>query len=35
MIEERIVYLDGDFVPWDQARVHLMCHSHGPRVCDF
>jgi branched-chain amino acid aminotransferase len=29
MIEERIVYLDGDFVPWDQARVHLMCHSLG------
>jgi branched-chain amino acid aminotransferase len=29
MIEERIVYLDGEFVPWDQARVHLMCHSIG------
>lgn len=29
MLEERIVYLDGDFVPWDQARVHLMCHSMG------
>jgi len=29
MLEERIVYLDGDFVPWDQARVHLMCHSIG------
>jgi len=29
MFEKRIVYLDGDFVPWDQARVHLMCHSMG------
>ncbi len=29
MLEERIVYLDGDFVPWDRARVHLMCHSIG------
>ena len=29
MLEERIVYLDGDFVAWDQARVHLMCHSIG------
>ena len=29
MLEERIVYVDGDFVPWDQAKVHLMCHSMG------
>jgi branched-chain amino acid aminotransferase len=29
MLEERIVYLDGDFVAWDEARVHLMCHSLG------
>jgi branched-chain amino acid aminotransferase len=29
MLEERIVYLDGEFVPWDRAKVHLMCHSMG------
>ena len=29
MLEERIIYLNGDFIPWGQARVHLMSHSFG------
>jgi len=29
MLEERIVFINGEFVPWDQAQVHLMCHSFG------
>jgi branched-chain amino acid aminotransferase len=29
MIEERMVYLRGDFVPWSEAKVHLMSHSVG------
>jgi branched-chain amino acid aminotransferase len=29
MLEERIVYLNGGYVPWDEARVHVMCYSMG------
>jgi branched-chain amino acid aminotransferase len=29
MIEDRMVYLRGDFVPWSEAKVHLMSHSVG------
>jgi branched-chain amino acid aminotransferase len=29
MIEDRIVYLKGDFVPWEKATVHIMSHSFG------
>ena len=29
MIEDRIVYLKGEFVPWEQAHVHIMSHSFG------
>lgn len=29
MLEERVVYLNGAFVPWSEARTHLMCHSFG------
>jgi branched-chain amino acid aminotransferase len=29
MIEDRMVYLRGDFVPWSDAKVHLMSHSVG------
>lgn len=29
MIEDRIVYLNGDYVLWDKATVHMMCHSFG------
>jgi branched-chain amino acid aminotransferase len=29
MLEERIVYLNGEFVAWGQAKAHLMCHSFG------
>jgi branched-chain amino acid aminotransferase len=29
MLEERVVYLDGAFVPWGEAKVHIMCHSLG------
>ncbi|MFC1825387.1 branched-chain-amino-acid transaminase [Thermodesulfobacteriota bacterium] len=27
MLEERAVYLNGDLVPWDQAKIHLMSHG--------
>jgi branched-chain amino acid aminotransferase len=29
MLEDRMVYLKGDFVPWGEAKVHLMSHSVG------
>jgi branched-chain amino acid aminotransferase len=29
MLENRTVYLNGEFIAWDQAKVHLMCHSFG------
>ncbi|MCU0561143.1 MAG: aminotransferase class IV [Desulfobacterales bacterium] len=27
MLDERQVWINGDFVPWNQATVHMMCHS--------
>lgn len=29
MLEEREVYLNGAFRPWNEARVHVMSHSFG------
>jgi branched-chain amino acid aminotransferase len=29
MLEERSVYLNGEFIAWDRANVHIMCHSFG------
>jgi branched-chain amino acid aminotransferase len=29
MIEDRIVYLKGEYVPWENANVHIMSHSFG------
>ena len=29
MLEDRIVFLNGDFVAWNQATVHIMSHSFG------
>jgi branched-chain amino acid aminotransferase len=29
MIEDRIVYVNGEYVPWKNATVHIMCHSFG------
>lgn len=29
MLEKRIVFLNGAFVPWDKATVHIMSHSFG------
>lgn len=29
MIEERIVCLNGEYVPWEKATVHIMSHSFG------
>lgn len=29
MLSDRIVYIDGDFVAWDNATVHIMSHSFG------
>lgn len=28
-LENRLVFVNGEFVPWDRVRVHLMCHSLG------
>ena len=29
MLEDRTVYLNGEFVAWGGAKVHVMCHSFG------
>ncbi len=29
MLEDRLVYVNREIVPWDQAQVHLMSHSFG------
>jgi branched-chain amino acid aminotransferase len=29
MLEERVVFLNGQFVPWNEAKVHMMSHSFG------
>jgi branched-chain amino acid aminotransferase len=29
MLEDRMVYLSGDFVRWSEAKVHLMSHTVG------
>jgi branched-chain amino acid aminotransferase len=29
MAVERVVFVDGNWVPWDQATVHIMSHSFG------
>ncbi len=29
MLSDRIVYLNGEFVAWDEATVHIMSHSFG------
>ena len=29
MIEDRIVYLNGKYIPWQEATVHIMSHSFG------
>ncbi len=35
MLDERTVYLNGTFVPWNEARVHMMCHSFGRGAAVF
>jgi branched-chain amino acid aminotransferase len=29
MLNERVVYLNGEYRPWDEAKVHIMSHSFG------
>lgn len=29
MLSNRIVFLNGNYIAWDQATVHIMCHSLG------
>jgi branched-chain amino acid aminotransferase len=29
MLENRSVFVNGEFVAWNQAKVHIMCHSFG------
>ncbi|MCF8061032.1 MAG: aminotransferase class IV [Deltaproteobacteria bacterium] len=35
MLEERVVYLNGTFVPWNEAKTHMMCHSFGRGAAIF
>ncbi len=28
-LDNRLVFVNGEFVPWDRVQVHLMCHSLG------
>ncbi|MBU2055606.1 MAG: aminotransferase class IV [Proteobacteria bacterium] len=28
-MNKRVVYLGGEYRPWDEAKVHIMCHSFG------
>ena len=35
MLKDRIVFLNGDYIPWDQASVHIMCHSFGRGTAIF
>ncbi len=29
MMNERVVFLDGAYVPWNEAKIHIMSHSVG------
>ena len=29
MIEDRIAYVNGEYIPWEKATVHIMSHSFG------
>jgi branched-chain amino acid aminotransferase len=29
MIKDRIVFVNGDYIPWEKATVHIMSHSFG------
>jgi len=29
MMKERVVFLDGTYVPWNEAKIHIMSHSVG------
>ena len=29
MLEDRTVYMNGEYVPWNQATIHLMSHCVG------
>ena len=29
MLEDRTVYVNGEYIPWNQATIHLMSHSVG------
>jgi branched-chain amino acid aminotransferase len=29
MLKERVVYLDGTYAPWDEAKIHMISHSVG------
>jgi branched-chain amino acid aminotransferase len=29
VLEKRTLYLNGDFIPWNEANVHIMSHSFG------
>jgi branched-chain amino acid aminotransferase len=29
MLENRTVFVNGEFIAWNQAKVHIMCHSFG------
>ena len=29
MVEDRVVWVNGDVIPWEKATVHIMSHSFG------
>lgn len=35
MLEERMIYLNGEYVPWNDAKVHVMCYSFGRGAAVF
>lgn len=35
MLEERIVYRNGEYIPWNDARVHVMSYSFGRGTAVF
>lgn len=35
MLEERTVYLNGEYIPWNDAKVHAMCYSFGRGAAVF
>ncbi len=35
MLEDRVVFMNNAFVPWNEAKAHVMCHSFGRGAAIF